>query len=392
LISGGHVNILNKILNKKLTKKILVIPTVVGFFSGLLILFGLYTGGCSYFQTKPQIPIRPSSEVSIMSYNVENLFDAEHDEGKDDETFLPLALKQSGAIKEKCDSLKNKSWQKDCLETDWTEELLNTKLKHISDAILQVDSQGPDILIVLEVENIKILKRLSEEYLKQASYQTVVLIEGPDKRGIDVGLLSRLPLAGEAQLHTLDLKSEDKEPIESRGILNVPLKLPNGETLTILGVHFPSQFNKTPVREQAIAQLNEIVKGLYKSKGDRSLVVAGGDFNISAKEETENQLFSKNIGETWKVSHLIGCRDCLGSHFYKGEWAFLDALLFSPHLVNEKNEALQGKWQLDNSSITTPREGKFQVNFDGTPLRFSPRKPLGCSDHLPILGRLRLNP
>ena len=106
--------------------------------------------------------------------------------------------------------------------------------------------------------------------------------------------------------------------------------------------------------------------------------------------ETTIQWSALNLGDTWKVSHLIGCKSCLGSHFYKGEWAFLDALLFSPHLVSE--DILKGKWQLDVNSIQTPREGKFQVNFDGTPLRFSPRKPLGTSDHLPILGRLKYNP
>ena len=30
-----------------------------------------------------------------MTYNVENLFDTKHDEGKDDYTFLPLSFKRT---------------------------------------------------------------------------------------------------------------------------------------------------------------------------------------------------------------------------------------------------------------------------------------------------------
>ena len=32
--------------------------------------------------------------ISVMSYNVENLFDTVHDQGKEDYTYLPLSLKQ----------------------------------------------------------------------------------------------------------------------------------------------------------------------------------------------------------------------------------------------------------------------------------------------------------
>src|SRR5690606_36364286 len=38
---------------------------------------------------------RETSEVSVMAYNLENLFDTSHDEGKEDWTYLPLAFKCS---------------------------------------------------------------------------------------------------------------------------------------------------------------------------------------------------------------------------------------------------------------------------------------------------------
>ncbi|MCH2100039.1 MAG: hypothetical protein MK142_16780, partial [Pseudomonadales bacterium] len=40
--------------------------------------------------------------IRIMTFNVENLFDTTHDEGKNDETYLPLSVKQSDAHRAKC--------------------------------------------------------------------------------------------------------------------------------------------------------------------------------------------------------------------------------------------------------------------------------------------------
>ena len=36
-----------------------------------------------------------TARVSLMTYNVENLFDTVHDEGKDDYAYLPLSVKQA---------------------------------------------------------------------------------------------------------------------------------------------------------------------------------------------------------------------------------------------------------------------------------------------------------
>ena len=90
------------------------------------------------------VPVE-SNEIKIMGYNVQNLFDAEHDDGKEDFQFLP----KSSPFKKNCGGAKLLSALAPfdlCTDTDWTVEKVSWKIEQIKFAI---DSQGdlPDILV-----------------------------------------------------------------------------------------------------------------------------------------------------------------------------------------------------------------------------------------------------
>lgn len=329
------------------------------------------------------------TKISVMAYNVENLFDTEHDEDRDDWTNLPLAFKQANpdVMKKECAKMTTPFYQQECLTMDWSETVLATKMTRVADTILQVNNgRGPDVLILEEVENIRVIQQLNDQYLKAAGYKTVVLVEGEDERGIDVGILSRLSLAEPARINliefTPDANNANWKRPTTRGIMEAPLRLPNGQTLYVLGFHFPSQSNPLQHRIDAVNTLNKIMQ----SKGPGALVVAGGDSNITAVEDQKAGLVSKNLAALWTVSHLIGCKDCSGTHFYKGGWDYLDLLLFSEALTAAKISPLT----LIPESIRTPTAGKYQMKKDGTPARFDENMPTGVSDHLPLYGELLL--
>ncbi len=337
--------------------------------------------------TRPPVSKTPGS-ISIMSYNVENLFDTRHDEGKDDYTFLPLDLKKkSPELRAGCEKNTSEYRKEECLETDWNDRLLESKMKRLADTILSIPGTGPDVLLVQEVENLGVLKQLNDKYLGPAQYQTVVLIEGEDTRGIDIGLLSRLPLAGEPKLHPMEIrhgmqKPDWKRPL-TRGILEVPLKLPDGKKLTVMGFHFPSQAAPTEFRREAIQNLN----ALLEKKNPNELVVAGGDSNISTEEEQTNKLQSQLMASKWQVSHLIGCITCEGTLNYRGTWNFFDVLLFSPAFLDEKSG-----YKILSDKIRIPSEGKYQLKLDGTPARFDAKSAVGVADHLPIYSEIAPRP
>jgi len=62
--------------------------------------------------------------VSIMTFNVENLFDNVDDPGKNDLTYLPLAAKQSDEHKAVCGEIEVDHWRDQCLNWDWSDAII----------------------------------------------------------------------------------------------------------------------------------------------------------------------------------------------------------------------------------------------------------------------------
>lgn len=355
-------------------------------YVSLLIAFIWLGTNCTSLKKQEVSHEAPKDNVVIMAYNVENLFDTQHDEGTEDYPYLPLATKKKRPdIIAKCEQMDSKRRREECLEKDWNETYLSRKLRRLTSTLEQVrEGQGPDILILEEVENRRVLELWQKEYLAKMGFKTIAHIEGFDKRGIDSAIMSKFPLVGEPKLHKIDFKGktdEDKKWMDrSRGVLEATFKMPSGDLITVFGVHFPSQSNPTYWREQAIDYLNKLQASVPKE----NLLVAAGDFNISS-EEDENEKLYERLAKNWLVSHQIGCKECIGTHYYhpKRSWSFLDAILFRPDM-NEKSGT--AKWKVINESIRVPNKGIYQSNSYGSPERFKVKSPVGVSDHWPVLA------
>ena len=106
----------------------------------------------------------------VAFYNLENLFDTIHDEGKNDYEYLP-----DGGMK-------------------WTKMKYEHKLHNMAYAIAQLgtdeDPRGAACVGVSEVENIGCLYALCRELKEKHNrdYEPI-LLEGPDRRSVDVGFL-----------------------------------------------------------------------------------------------------------------------------------------------------------------------------------------------------------
>lgn len=320
--------------------------------------------------------------LSFMTFNVENLFDSKDDPGKNDETYLPLNKKQSKTHKKSCKALKNSRWRDQCLNWDWSKKVVTHKLKVISNVIKQVENgKGPDILVLQEIENLNILNQLNSQGL---NYPTVVLIEGADKRGIDVALLSRLPLHGESQLHSIPFKGFGKKRVQdTRGILQVDLKLPDKKILTIFGVHFPAPYHPKKMREQAFMSLNRLKQKLPTGR----LALAAGDFNIPKREDKKFNLVNNLTKKDWVVGHKVACKGCPGSTYYppKNSWSFLDMILWSSSF-----DELNSSWKVLKDSFRVANKSPEQMTVHGAPHRYDMKTLKGVSDHWPLVVELRL--
>ena len=229
--------------------------------------------------------VNKTSEIHIVSYNLQNLFDTKHDEGKNDWEFLPKNLPEK---KEGCTKAESKErYRQKCMETDWTEAKLNIKYEKIKEVITAVNPELPDILAVQEVENKSVLLELARKLGYHA--KNVFLEEGPDKRGIDVGILFKEDHLKHILTKTVPINLRSGH--STRDLLityfGIPLK---GEThvfshiMSVYNVHWPSQRAKTEARTHVSQQIKAIIDEDRRKYGNIHVVILG-DFNTTYKEE-----------------------------------------------------------------------------------------------------------
>ena len=351
--------------------------------SATIFMLLLALPGCFDSEAPPDAQVVDAASaldaVTIMTFNVQNLFDNVDDPGKDDKAYLPIDAKQSATHIAECNEIEVASWRNECLTLDWSDAVIDHKLSVLAETIRQVaDGRGADIIAFQEVENVSILNRLRTGYLADSGYLPAILIEGNDTRGIDVGFLSKLPLAEPAVLHPLTIVGFPERAGDTRGVLQATFELPDGSLLTGFAVHFPAPYHPTEMRVAAYEHLS----GLRNALPDDHHVFAAGDFNTTSKEDAAFGLLDKYAHPHWTVAHDIGCDSCRGSYFYHRDstWSFLDMILFAP--------ARGGKTtaQIRANSVQIANLIAAQRGADGTPQAFRAAERTGVSDHWPMIA------
>ena len=127
----------------------------------------------SFEKSKSSLPPKAENEIGVMSFNVENLFDTTHDADREDYTYMPVDVKKaSPEIQKACvDGNTDGKRRGECLNNDWNDEKLDKKLRNLTSVVLGVDGKGPDVLMLIEVENENVLQIWNKGYLQKAGYK-----------------------------------------------------------------------------------------------------------------------------------------------------------------------------------------------------------------------------
>ncbi len=336
----------------------------------------------------------------VMSYNVHNLFDAKHDTGKLDGSYLPLKHPKK---EELCHQESRRFWRS-CLATDWTEEKVTLKLSQMK-RLFEIMGT-PDILALQEVENEAILKRLAQVL----GYSYYVFFEGHDRRGIDTALLYK-------DQHVELLDSVSRAPYgenfgrPTRNILAAFFRVRNtGDTMGVYVNHWPSQASDTEKRVHVSQHLSEFMAEDQKNWGPDLHAVVLGDFNTLDDEQPHpirSVLMEKSplaLRDTLDWHQKSGDRHFpLGTYFYPPlmEWNYLDRILVSKNLLDSRgleadpNSLYVHVNEENSSTYTYSHHRSFNRGsvIIGVPKRFNARtlrpEKAGYSDHFPISIRVR---
>ena len=317
-------------------------------------------------------PAKSDSSFSVMTLNVNNLFDELDDPKKDDKAYLPIELKQTNKHINSCNRVPVNSWKNECLYLDWDTETKDAKLKNLARDILLYDETGPDILALQEVENINILEQLYR-LLEPYGYIDLELLESKDYRGIDTAIISKFEII-DSTLHYIKFSGEFEDK-DTRPILDSTILI-NDKKIKVYNVHFPAGYHDVSMRIDSLNKLKNLLQT------HKMPTVALGDFNVNTEEDSE--LFIYNDQEDlWDVAHLIGCTDCKGTYYYSygKSWSFLDTIFVSK----------QRNISYDTDSIRLHITEHNAYKDSGKPIRFNAKSKTGVSDHLPMVARIKIN-
>tara|TARA_Y100000992_G_scaffold167908_1_gene112834 strand:- start:167 stop:1168 length:1002 start_codon:yes stop_codon:yes gene_type:complete len=317
-------------------------------------------------------PAQSNSSFSVMTLNVNNLFDELDDPKKDDKAYLPIELKQTNKHINSCNRVPVNSWKNECLYLDWDTETKDAKLKNLARDILLYDETGPDILALQEVENINILEQLYR-LLEPYGYIDLELLESKDYRGIDTAIISKFEII-DSTLHYIKFSGEFEDK-DTRPILDSTILI-NDKKIKVYNVHFPAGYHDVSMR---IDSLNKLKKLLQMHNMP---TVALGDFNVNTEEDSELFIY-KDQEDLWDVAHSIGCADCKGTYYYSygKSWSFLDTIFVSK----------QRNISYDADSIKLHITEHNAYKDSGKPIRFNAKSKTGVSDHLPMVARIKIN-
>jgi endonuclease/exonuclease/phosphatase family metal-dependent hydrolase len=141
---------------------------------------------------------------------------------------------------------------------------------------------NPDVIVLVEVEHRPALQRFHDRFLrprlkalKQEPYAYNMVIDGNDDRGIDIGIMSRLPLA---RMRSHLTHRTNGRSTFSRDCPEYYIELGDGRVLVVLPNHFASKASdRTGARRRVqAAAVRQIYEGLRQQ---HDLVIVAGDLN-----------------------------------------------------------------------------------------------------------------
>ncbi|MCF7913977.1 MAG: endonuclease/exonuclease/phosphatase family protein [Spirochaetaceae bacterium] len=353
---------------------------VWGLFVCMSVQLLLSCNGCSmglFPDTEPE-------NITLLSYNVQNLFDDVWD-GSEYPEYDPAG-------------------------DSWSSDLYHLKLLQLSDVLSRYPEGGADILLLQEVENLNALEMLVTHYLKGCGYRYYCISDAKDS-AVNTAILSRYPLE-DIQAHSVSIEGIPA----GRPILECKIQT-TGIPLRIFNCHWKSKSGGAaetePLRRVSAAVLAGRIHQIAEQHG-QSNIIAAGDFNECIDEQKQvdaeypTALVPERDYRALSAAQRSGCigvtgreKDAgidsgalilvspwlmeplpqIGSYAYRSEWETIDHFLLSPALFDNSGMEFEQFEVIQSEQL---------LKEDGYPKRWIPQLESGYSDHLPLLLKCSL--
>ena len=311
-----------------------------------------------------------SQNVSVVFWNVENLYDP-----YDDSTTLDNEYTAGGS-------------------RHWNYKKFQTKLHHLAKSLLAAGEWIPPVIAgFCEIENRYVLNKLIyDSPLKHCRYR-IVHHESPDYRGIDVAVIYRQDLVKPIISKAERIIFPFDPAARTRDILMVKFQIFPHDTLILFVNHWPSrrggQLESQPRRDFVAKRLRKLIDSIQSSEPKSNILVMG-DFNDEPESSSTSvilkaRLDTVNLQSTDLINLMAPKVNREGTHKFRGNWAILDQFMVSGMLFLGMNGLKSGfnEASIFKSSFLLKNDDQY---YGAKPMRsFNGfRYEAGFSDHLPI--------
>ena len=310
--------------------------------------------------------------LTVVFYNVENLFDTENSQGVNDAEFTPESEKK------------------------WTPERYQKKLEDISRVLSSVNQKElPEIIGLCEIENRKVLNDLVKTETSAGGEYEIAHFESPDFRGIDVVLLYRPDEFKVTWSAPVKVSFAEEPDFTTRDILYVKGETINREEFHIFVNHWPSRIGgleQTERKRIAVAQLLKSKIDSVQNVNPEANIIVMGDMNDEPSNKSLNEVLSAKRPETENAS-LINLMYPVheakqGSYNYRGNWNMLDNIIVSPGLLDNKGfQSVEKQGFVFREQWMEYQNDKGEISPNRT--YGGPNYYGGVSDHFPVFFQLK---
>ena len=281
------------------------------------------------------LPRVPTREFAVASMNLERLFDTENDPGTSDPVVTPQAYR--------------------------------SRLTRIGRVIREV-LQSPEIVGVVEVENLAVLQALARE----AGDYDAFLAEGNDPGGIDVGVLVRrdhvtvqsFSQEGKDARIDNDILNDRPPVILRANVRNVPVVVVVNHLRSLINADSPVVARKRRMQAEFLSNL------LRRERGEN--LISLGDYNMTQFDELMSLITSSgllNLTDTLRPNESY-------TYVFDGVTQTLDHMLLSPAM-----QTLLTRYQIAHINADYPQvarnnsEGVNRVSDHDIPIAYFSFQP-----------------
>lgn len=313
----------------------------------------------------------PRRNMTMVFYNVENLFDTVNTPGFRDGEFTPEG------------------------RNSWTGIRYQKKLQDLSRVIRGINPKElPEIIGLCEVENEDVVNDLVQTGQLAEGKYSVVHHESPDMRGIDCALIFRSDEFTLEHHMPISLKKVNGQNLKTRDILYVKARSRNGEEFHFFVNHWPSRIGGEAVTEAkrvaVAALLREKLDSVIMTIPEAHIVILG-DMNDQPDNKSLRQVLGAQPPFT-PGARLVNLmypefQRGLGSYKYNGKWQMLDNIIVTAALTDASGWRVMGQTGHVYKEMWMEHAGR---NGNVSPNRTyqGSRYTGGPGDHFPVFIRL----